>query len=952
MLNPCSGCTVIGTNGEINTDPPANGVYCINQDVTINASVGNLVVFNHSTFKIATGVKIIIPYNMRLRIDYAHLYSCEDMWKGIIVQQDPFGGMPGNPPSGGSLEIVNNAFIEDAEIVADITTPLNSMTGNTSVYIQNSIFNKNNVVISVSNYSYIATPSPNIGITGSIITSLDIPTGVYPSISTMRMTSSGIPFLQTQFLLGGYSQTPPNAFMKAPFLGKKPFAGIVLNNVGATFPNATNTNYGFTGLAIGAYGPPPVWTQNSYMNIFDNLSFGIYATNANFYFQNNLFQRLVIVNNVGAEGVRALATGGTNCKIANDIYPTVYSNWFYHCKTAISVQGYHSVILKRNNIRSSQSVNAPFSQYGQNGIYTLTHRYVDYDLSNNTMYNIKYGITFFANTGQVNIFNNNFTGQYAGMVKINSNDIRPVGGINPITTEYAERGITIDNSLPISAIPVFALTRGFDVKGNTLYRVRNGIYCHNMGYLPSFTAPPYLNIHQNFGDILVKPNSSTQDGITNIECRNNFLYNNLITGPPLNNNDKIRGIYTVSNNFQQVKCNYTRHTDIGILFKGNQSATVFRQNTMENHLKAYRLENFNATQGFIGQQGNSILPSDNQWIGTWTVGLNYMTSTDNSQANLSPLYVRNTPTFYPTLHEGIFSLGNNHPYSYPGALITVASPPELAGCPTSPDSICLGCPQLVYDEVENMETGIADAFYYDSLGITEEAFIAKDRLFRILRERPELRDSSVYLNTFYLSEQNGKLGKIVDLEQALATENWILAQALLQQFIPDNQVEQNYWNYYDLYLRYHTDSPGFNSDDSISVYNLALSCPFTEGSIVYSARSFYTILSQTNLVFEDICTPSGSRRVPTQSVIKVEIAPKPEISPAVSDGSVYLFIPQSTGNIQMNITDSKGTIVFTSTYSANGTLTPMHLPLQPGLYFVQFLNTENHESNVQKIVIR
>src|SRR5574343_285162 len=84
---------------------------------------------------------------------------------------------------------------------------------------------------------------------------------------------------------------------------------------------------------------------------------------------------------------------------------------------------------------------------------------------------------------------------------------------------------------------------------------------------------------------------------------------------------------------------------------------------MTNHQRGFVLSN----SGVIGQQGSSGNPIDNAWNGTWTTDQTY---TDNSQASISPLFVKSGSVYYPTINNSsVF----NWDYSFSGLNLTTGS---------------------------------------------------------------------------------------------------------------------------------------------------------------------------------------------------------------------------------------------------------------------------------------
>jgi hypothetical protein len=225
-------------------------------------------------------------------------------------------------------------------------------------------------------------------------------------------------------------------------------------------------------------------------------------------------------------------------------------------------------------------------------------------------------------------------------------------------------------------------------------------------------------------------------------------------------------------------------------------------------------------------------------------------------------------------------------------------------------------------------------------------------LYRLLRERPELRNNSAFLNSFYTYESNSKLGKLIDIETAMSVEDWDEVEILLNEFTPATYTEEVYWQYYYLYTKAHTNGWALETEDSSSLAFFAQECAETHGRIVYSLRALYKALYPNTETIYDNCPPNAGRSkvamsVPTKEIVVVQ----PAIFPIISQGEVYVTVPQAAGNQQLHIMDNQGKVYFSHIFEANATLTPLSLSLAPGVYFAHFQSLTSNETFTQKIVI-
>ena len=136
--------TTIG-NASVYTNMNNNGSWNINGPITITGNV----TWSNNTYRMLSGAKITIVAGAKLTLNNCRLFSCTDMWEGIIL-------VGGSPPASPKIEVVNST-IEDAyrAIYYDVQTS----NWDDNIITRGSTFNKNYIGIDVINTS--ATPVSN-----------------------------------------------------------------------------------------------------------------------------------------------------------------------------------------------------------------------------------------------------------------------------------------------------------------------------------------------------------------------------------------------------------------------------------------------------------------------------------------------------------------------------------------------------------------------------------------------------------------------------------------------------------------------------------------------------------------------------------------------------------------------------------------------------------------------
>ncbi len=944
----CTSCTPLATSGTLSTSPAGFQTYCINNNITITGAVN----FNISEFKMAPGVIVTVDPGAILSINGSHIYSCSDMWQGIVVK--PGGRVIVQNFTLGSF-INRSSLIEDAFVAIDIPS-LASVTNN-PLTVDNATFNRNQISIRIDNYSTTSGPTTYpMSIVNSVFTCRDIPftpnSLAWPQTNAIKSTSV-VPVLQSPFINNTtYSQTNANAFLKPPFSTgvAKPLAGIRLSRVGTTLTPATPTYYE---IKIGAPGVPK-------FNVFDNLSICIDAENSNFTCVNNVFQNNPASQKTGI-AINAIARELFNCRL--QVIPAAANNFinkFYDCGRAINSVNYFENIATNCEVRSSVPTSAvapvaptlPF--LGQYGFFAVTNRFRMLNFSNNTMYNIVNGITFNANFGPYQVGGFVPSGQYSGQVNINSNTIQPHAPGNPITTQYVANAITVTNVVA-SGLTLLSGTN-VSVNNNIISSVYRGIGVDTWSKKDVKTNNNTITMVADPFFIPAPPATPTttplQYGIGHRANAagvsfGNSIVGNTITGPGIGTNPNVRAIVTAMCSNQIVRCNIVSNTFKGIEFNGNNSPTSFNHNDMSNHRFGFVLDN----AGFIGVQGNSTNPSDNRWLGTWTGG-NFRTATlattTASTAIGSELWVRNTSTAFNPNGSG-FTSGTFFQDDYfnngsaASTLKYITNNPLYAACPIS--ICCLG----PFPLIANMEKIVQDQ---DSLygNVPQTRYINKNKVYRMLRQDQSLMTSSPVLQNFYNDGFVGTKEVLASVEDDLAMSDITSAETKTNGLVPQNTIEQNYKTFFEIYMKQQTDTVSYN--DSVNIVALALGCPFTDGEVVYQARALYNSIYMTNVIFEDNCSvESREFNLNQKPVVKNQ---KPSIYKVYPNPSTGEFVVELNSEelapFSVRIADMQNRTIYTET--SFNKLLKLNADVENGAYMLHITNIKTNVTVIQKLVIQ
>lgn len=965
---PCSGCTytldALAPLGILSVSPTQYRVYCLNSDITISGTVTIAL----SEIRIAPNVTITVSPGSTLNIYGSHLYSCADMWQGIVVK--PGGRINvvgyGAVLSGFGLT-KRSPLIEDARIAIDIQAGSTITTG----YILNvntATFNRNEYSIKINGYISPISAYPFI-FENSVFTCRDIPFSPFsinwPLTNTVKATYLVPTPLQTPYInTSTFSESNAAAYLKPPFIpfpspaASKSKVAIALNGVGDVAYSGATPSVWYE-IKIGTIGMPAKF------NIFDNHVICIDAVNSNFTCVNNVFQNTIGGNNAGGIAINATAKElNFRAQVIAGTPTGLFNNKFFDCSRSINTTNYFENIFKYCDVRSTQAgplfppppapptaTNPlPLANHrGQHGFFVLTNRFRVIDMSDNKLYNVENGITFNANFGPYNIGGvyGSASGQYSGQVNVDRNEIAPHLPTYTIVDQYVRSAISLSNVIA-SGLQVIA---GTDIRSNsnTISNVHKAVFTTNWtkknvitnSNIITLRTDLYSNIATQFGIAHINNSGATSFG--------NSINANTVTGTSIFTNSNVRGILTSRCADQRVACNVVNGTTHGIEFASTEPNTKFDNNSMTNHKYGYVL----SSNGIIGLQGSNTSPADNTWSGAWT-GINFKTATlTGSSSQFSKMYIR-TLTASPFNPDGSgFSTTlpvTTHMYDDAnGSLILSTAPLPYLGCAIVIGGGGGGGGGMPGPAIALLEDIAQDNISHANNDV-ETKYINKNQLYRLLKADPSLTSSSVILQNFYTASIPTVRETFTNIEDDIASGDLINGQSKTNTLAPVNSIEDNYKTFFNAYLKHQTDT--ILLSDSIAIVNLANACPFTDGDVVYQARALYNSIYKTNIYFEDNCPEVIERsfyhaKNTAISTFDVLVYPNP------NTGN-FSLVPFNSDIAELNVKviDVNGRTVFEKTITASDRLFNLSLDSPNGVYMLFVNNPKTNEHIVKRIIIQ
>jgi hypothetical protein len=964
--NYISGST-IGAPGATTT---INGFYALNQNVTLDG-----LVYLSGEFAIAPNVKITVAPNATLQTagiadaPGLHLYACSDMWTGIEITNT--GKLFMN--TGGDL-------IEDALIAVYSNNSATTNTLTPDIVIRGAAFNRNRIGVRIENFTQATNPAPFI-IENTVFTCRDllvpIGTGTWPFAINLNAPSGTTLALSSPYLIGGF----PVTNLKAPFATQQSSIGVWVDNSGVTL-NPTTPAPIYYNVIVGRDNAPDDY------NIFDNQMFGIYSRNSNVVSVNNVFQnsKRVLIGIVKAQvrggyGIYSINDysqigNGTTYLSLVSITPSLQAltnNKFYN--NPIGVGAYNTFELKAENAYFASSITAgsPVGALsnGQYAIHCTGNMFKNYSIKNNRFINHSTGIYFYLLTNPLNIPGviNNY-GQYLGKTEIQNNLFSPsTSTTGAVGTRYLGTAVEVNSALSPFFFTVFESTSAMQIKQNILSRVYRGISVAN-NMVPSYTITAVNNSITMIPD--VNP-LNTQYGIKLDNNTGSAANTNIISGnAAMFNNTFASGVYFGLNNTNcGVLCNTVSTVYNGFNFNSTNNGTGWRNNLMSNNQRGLALNN----AGVIGQQGNFNTPSDNRWVGTWNNTNRFGTFTDGSSFPFtSPLFIRTLANYNSPSNTNQFLLPTQI-YGFGNGLNPVNNSAGFVSCTAASGGGGGGSGGgSASAQREALLTDLATDNITFTVNVSESQEIAKNQVFADITREPALAASNSTLSNFYAINNALTRGIYKNIESNLVQNNLTAAAILLAAFSPSTNIEANYKLFYTLQKNYMALGT-LTALENLQLLVLAHQCPFTDGAVVYNARSLYGLINMVSIDYNDAyCAQLGfsfktnnsdsignsvisdqlyTELIRNEKVSKETFKNKTNYFLFPNPAKDELFINSTnmeSESVELEISDANAKLLVRQVVSINNYLGKIFLNLVNGIYTVK-ITTKQGNYEYKKLII-
>jgi hypothetical protein len=197
-----------------------------------------------------------------------------------------------------------------------------------------------------------------------------------------------------------------------------------------------------------------------------------------------------------------------------------------------------------------------------------------------------------------------------------------------------------------------------------------------------------------------------------------------------------------------------------------------------------------------------------------------------------------------------------------------------------------------------------------------------------------LRDSVQVLEDFYNDKFNENIGKSRDLEEKIDEHDFVAAENLRDQTIPDNIVEQSYKEVLELYMKFEKGI--FNAADSADLWMWANSCYYLYGKTVPMAQILFNTIHVSCASFEEDCPlnlPKNAALFPTdEDELALTLFPNPN-----SDRLYVHYFDESIKSATIEIIDIDGKSFYSGTIHFERGLDLGALSMGSGVYVVELV---------------
>ncbi len=547
-------------NGQLASRMPANPYTVASASFTGTFIVDtNFTFLNCPSLAMDSGAIIQVDSGVTLTIDSSRLYTCGDMWQGIIVKQ------------GGNVVVKDGSIVEDAQ-QAVYAKPGGSYSS-----------------ISVSKRSLLNDNFEDI-----YIDAQTAGYNLYLDDATLTCKADG-------------SYSP--GYLKLPRSGLT-LAGVYLQHVVDSVtpvtvgtPGTSSDQNNFSNIKFGVYADSSDF--NVYNNRFNNL------TNSPVICPPPCVASFTGIAVYGVSNYTPHVTSTYHHAYIGDsaVNGNTYRNIIFNCFRGVDLTNYVDMAVLYNDMNTTNNVRNFFApQVGDHGVFIKMKYSRRMDINNNTIIGFNTAIhlsrTFMGHGTET------FTPQ-----NINSN-ILNISGSGRRTNSRMFYGILAENTLNQPALDYLYL----NIFHNKIYNAYRCIECRNMNEeLNSIIDNPVIEILPSSATYHT---TTPKAGVEIDNCQSGassyFIIGNnpdisapgtAIQSPAISADTEVIGIHCYLSQYKFIKCNNIHTVGQCMRFDGNCTTNQIFNDTMNNAYDGFVLWK----SGVIGQQGGPNSPIGEIW---------------------------------------------------------------------------------------------------------------------------------------------------------------------------------------------------------------------------------------------------------------------------------------------------------------------------------------------------
>jgi hypothetical protein len=262
--------------------------------------------------------------------------------------------------------------------------------------------------------------------------------------------------------------------------------------------------------------------------------------------------------------------------------------------------------------------------------------------------------------------------------------------------------------------------------------------------------------------------------------------------------------------------------------------------------------------------------------------------------------------------------------------------------------------------VAAMSTAIQPATTNTGITDANAKMLNKQAAYNLIEDMPSLKTvSSLY--TFYNNNSTTCVGKLRQVQDKIRQGKFTAAKNINNSFVPSCNAETHTKNYFDLYMKWKTDTLCCDSLFRNDVLTIANACPETHGIVVNKAQALYNLITKTNTVFTSNCgTAAGSKILNTAAntdeenkvIVLNSVFENISIAPNPNNGNFTIMFPLAYNNtVNITIKDASQKLIYNTKAEVKTGQVLLELnQLKVGVYFA-YINDNTGTQKVLKFIV-